>query len=60
MVAIETEATTAKSTEPTVNIQIIEAAKATPVHTTAKLAVKTTSAEGQLDYQVALKEDICS
>lgn len=50
----------AKLTEPTVNIQIIEAAKAKSVHTMNKLAVDTTSVEEQLDYQVALKEDICS
>lgn len=61
MVATETEATTAKSTGPTVNIQTIEAAKAEPVHTTAELTVKTMSAEpaeGQLDYIVTLQEDI--
>lgn len=58
MVATETEATTAKSTGPTVNIQTTEAE---PVHTTAELTVKTMSAEpaeGQLDYVVTLQEDI--
>lgn len=59
MVATETEASPAKSTGPTVNIQTTEAAKAESVHTAAELTVKTISAEpaeGELD-DVVLQED---
>lgn len=47
----------AKSTGPTVNIQNTQATKAEQVHTAVKLAVKTMSAQGQLDNAVELQED---